>query len=295
MQASRGPRPFDVATRQLIDRDPAAWLTWIGLPVDGPVVPLDSEVSTVLAEVDKVLQVGGPHPWLAHLELQTSHDPRLPLRLLEYHALLLHRHEQPVASAVVLLRPQADGPEMTGELLRADPVGELSIRFRYRVLRLWQRPVAEILSGGLGVLPLAPLAAVDLDALPSVIIQMSERIDREASPDVAGNLWAATLLLLGLRYDDRTAGQILRGVRQMRESTTYQAILREGREEGQRLGEELGRAREARRTLLRQGARRFGEPSTDIVSAIENIADLDRLETLLLDLLTAESWSDLLG
>ena len=56
MQQNRGPRPFDTTTRLLIDSDPAGWLRWSGLPVDGPVRPIESDVSTVLAEVDKVLR-----------------------------------------------------------------------------------------------------------------------------------------------------------------------------------------------------------------------------------------------
>ena len=108
MQEGRGPRPFDVATRRLIETDPAGWLALAGLPVDGPVRLLDSDVATVLTEVDAA------SPWLAHLEPQTTHDPVLPRRMLQYHVLLLHRHDKPVASTVNLLRPEADGPELSG-------------------------------------------------------------------------------------------------------------------------------------------------------------------------------------
>ena len=119
MQQGAGPRPFDVTTRRLIESDPVGWLAWLGLPVDGPVQPLDSEVSTVLAEVDKVLEVAGPSPWLAHLEVQSGHDPELPARMLQYHVLLRYRDKKPVESIVVLLRPEADGPELSAG--RLDP------------------------------------------------------------------------------------------------------------------------------------------------------------------------------
>ena len=279
VQESRDPRPYDVATRELIDTDPAAWLRWAGLPVDGPVTARDSEVSTVLAEVDKVLQVDSDRPWMAHLEVQASRDHQLPLRLLQYHALLLRRHDLPLASVVVLLRSQADVPELTGELTRSDPTGEPSLSFRYRVIRLWQRPAEELLTGGLGVLPLAPLTAVRPENVPTIIERMTARLDQEASPDLARNLWAATLVLLGLRYDEREANHLLRGVRQMRESTTYQAILREGRSEGHQTGllegREEGRASEARRLLLRMAEHRFGPPTPGQVAAIEAITDIE--------------------
>ena len=58
----------------------------------------------------------------------------------------------------------------------------------------------------------------------------------------------------------------------MRESATYQAILREGKAEG--------KIEEAKQTLLRLGRLKFGQPRAAIKSKIEAIADLVRLEQL---------------
>ncbi|MGE3270099.1 MAG: hypothetical protein AB7P40_15210, partial [Chloroflexota bacterium] len=149
MQDGAGPRPFDTTTRRLIEVDPASWLHLAGLPVNGPVHPLQSDVSTVLAEVDKLLHVDAASPWLAHLEVQSSRDARLPSRLLQYHALLHHRHRLPVASTVFLLRPAADGPELTGRLDLPGPADSLTLSFWYRVVRLWEVPVEVLLAGGL--------------------------------------------------------------------------------------------------------------------------------------------------
>jgi predicted transposase YdaD len=76
----------------------------------------------------------------------------------------------------------------------------------------------------------------------------------------------------------------------MRESTAYQAILDEGRAEG----EAKGRAEEARKLLLRQGHRRFGPPSAVQEAALVAITDLDRLERLSDRLLDVGSWQELL-
>jgi len=295
MQASPGPRPFDVSARELIDRDPASWLAWAGLPPDGPVQPLDSEVSTVLAEVDKILRVDGPSPSIVHFEVQSSRDETLPLRVLVYHALLRQRHDVPIASVVVLLRPLADGPELSGEQRWHDSAGELTVAFRYRVVRVWQRPVEELLSGGLGLVPLAPLAAVGRDDLPSVIDRMAARIDREAGPDEARHLWSAALLLMGLRYDRDEAREVIRRMNWLKDSTTYQAILDEGREEGRAAGREEGRLREARRFLIRMATRKLGPPDTAAAATIEAIADVERIEQLGDRLLTVQSWNELLA
>jgi predicted transposase YdaD len=78
----------------------------------------------------------------------------------------------------------------------------------------------------------------------------------------------------------------------MRESTTYQAILREGRQ----AGFQQGRQEEARRLLLMHGTWRFGTLDTAIVAAVEAIRDVDRLEVLIVRAFnaTAGDWNDLL-
>ena len=298
VQAGPGPRPFDTTTRRLIETDPEGWLAWLGLPVDGPIETIESDVSTVLAEVDKVLRVNGPTPWIAHVEFQASHDPLLPLRLLQYHALLLRRHLQPNVSTVVLLRSDADGADLSGYFEQRGPTGAVTVTLAYEVVRLWERSVDEVLAGGLGVLPLAPLAAVETDRVPEIIGRLRERFEREASPSETGELWAATMLLLGLRYDEHEARQILRGARGMRESSTYRAILEEGRVEGRvegrEEGHEEGRVDEARRFVLRLGARKFGEPDARTAAVLEQIDDLDTLERLGDGLLVVSSWAELL-
>ncbi len=298
MQDGPGPRPFDVSTRRLIESDPAGWLSWVGFQVNGPVETVDSEISTVLAEVDKVLRVEAASPWIAHIEVQSGRDPDLPLRLLQYHALLLYRHKTTVESTVVLLRSEADGPELAGRLDRHGSQGDPTVSFWFRVVRLWERPVDELLDGSLGILPLAPLAAVEPERLPSVIQRLDERFEREASTMAANELWAATQLLLGLRYDAGEVGRLLGGITRMRESSTYQAILEEGRVEGRVEGREEGRLEgqmiEARRLLLDLGSEKFGPPTPATVMTVDGLDDLATLHRLARSVFRASSWQDLL-
>ena len=112
---------------------------------------------------------------------------------------------------------------------------------------------------------------------------MEERIDREAPPGEAGILWTATFLLMGLKYDPNLTRQLLKGVREMKESSTYQALVTEGSEN------------EARKLVLRLGAKRFGAPDESTRAAIEAISSLERLEQLAERLLEVESWQELLG
>ena len=78
----------------------------------------------------------------------------------------------------------------------------------------------------------------------------------------------------------------------MRQSTTYQAILREGRQEGRQEGKIEGE----QKLLLRQGTKRFGAPDAATLAAIEAIQDIDRLEAIgerILDP-NIQDWNDLL-
>ena len=69
-------------------------------------------------------------------------------------------------------------------------------------MKVWERPVEEILAGDLATLPLAPIARVSVGELPRIIQLMDERIEREASPAERPDLWAATFLLMGLIYPE---------------------------------------------------------------------------------------------
>jgi hypothetical protein len=69
----------------------------------------------------------------------------------------------------------------------------------------------------------------------------------------------------------------------MHESTAFDAILDEGRVEG-----EL-------RILLRFGRKQLGTPSASTEASLAAIHDIDRLERMADALVTAKSWEELLA
>ena len=280
-------KPYDSATKKLLEFDPPAWLACAGLDPTGPVRVIDSEVSTVTAEADKVFEVGDPPAYLAHFELQSGHDLALPRRLLHYNVLLHHRHELPVRSVAVILRRAAESPGLTGTHHVRFVDGASYLDFRYSVLRVWTLDLETVLRGGLGMLPLAPLAGVSEADLPSVINRMKRRLDREVPQAEANLLWTATKVLMGLVFPVDLTLQLLQGVQDMRESVTYQAMLEEGRVEGRVEGE--------RRILLRVGRNRFGAPSSNVVAALDAITDEATLAALADRLLEVGSWDELLA
>ena len=295
---------FDAILKHLPEDYPEDWARFAG--VNAPVTVIDADVSTVTAAADKVLRVEGLDPWILHLEFQASHDATLGRRLLHYNVLLGVRHTLPVRSLVILLRPEADGKDLTGRVNWRLPHLKPYLEFEYEVVRLWQLPPEAVLEGGIGTFPLAPLTKVARPELPRLIREMAQRIDREAKLPAAESLWTATYVLLGLEYEQEFASQLLRGVRAMKESVTYQAILQEGREEGREEGLVQGRVQgreegreegrsESRQILLALGTVRFGKPSPKIRRAVARIADPETLKRLAVRVLSARNWTELLG
>lgn len=96
----------------------------------------------------------------------------------------------------------------------------------------------------------------------------------------------------------------------MKESVTYQKILREGRaegialgkqegialgkQEGIALGKQEGRISELKSVIERFGIKRFGTPDPAKIARINAITDILALEALADRLLEVESWDELL-
>ena len=259
--------------------------------------------------MDKAVWVGGPEPFIVHTEFLSGRDLGLPQRTFWYNTLLSQKYDVPVWSVIVLLRPAADGPELTGVFEKSFPGRGQTLVFRYEVIRIWLEPPEKLLTAGLAVLPLAPVSNVAPEQLEGVVRAVAERLKREADPQVMTTLWTATTVLMGLRHPREQVKSIIEGVRDMilgirgiEESWVYQDIFAEGEAKGRAEGEAKGRAEgkaegaveEARNALLRLGRKKLGEPDERVLSLVAALGDLDRLNLLLDALLEAARWDDLL-
>jgi hypothetical protein len=237
-----------------------------------------------------------------HIDFQAGPDARVPQRVHGYNALLEDRHELPVRSAVVLLRPAADLRNLTGVYERGFPDEPAYLVFRYQVIRIWKVAAERLLAGEIGLLPLAPISSVTPAELPHIVDAMKRKL-RKRSVAEAKDLWTAAYVLMELRYDPHLIDQVLQGVIAMEESVTYQAIIakgkhegvQEGRLEGLQTGREEGRVGEARKILLLQGRDRLGEPDASTRAALESVTDVQRVEQWILSLNKAGSWQELLA
>ncbi|MGC8639821.1 MAG: Rpn family recombination-promoting nuclease/putative transposase, partial [Isosphaeraceae bacterium] len=297
------PKPFDATMRRLFELEPAAWLRFLGFAVPDPeqITVIDSNLSTVTADADKVLHVGGAEPLIVHTEFLSGRDKDYPGQAVWYNVLLHRRHKVPVWTVLVLLRPGADGSELTGEYESEVPGRGQNLRFRYDVIRVWLEAPERLLTSGLPLLPLAPVSNVAPENLHDVLTTVASRLRDEADPGLNRTLWTATAILLGLRYSREQVEELIEGVAKMilgirgiEDSWVYQDILARGRAEGEATGEARGRAEGqlegARLTLLGFGRKRLGEPSEQVLSKIAAVRDLDQLNRLVDRLLDVTTW-----
>ena len=253
---------------------------------------IESEITTLSAAAYKVIRVGGSELSLVNIERQSSHETELTRTLWFRQVALDYRHNLPVLTVLVLLRKEANSPNLTGEYERYLPDGRLMNRYEYQVVQLWKESAESFLNAEVELVPLAPLGDVDEQQSPELVRKMANRSNTLPAP-CAAKLWTALYLLMGLRYPDELILELLDGVQAVKESTTYQKILRDGRVEGR----VEGRTEEAQRFLLRLGTKRFGPPVGKTLDALEDVQDINRLEDLGERILDADvvDWEGLLG
>jgi hypothetical protein len=278
---------FDATLKDLARDAPRAFVAVFDQPSGQPVLLLNVDLSTITMAADTVFGLGDPLERILHLDFQAGADADKHRDVLVYNTILHRQYRVPVDSVVVLLRPQAAHYNLTGTVQYAGQRQGRRMDFGYEVMRLWQQPVAPLLAADLGTLPLAPLCQLPPDlrqeeALAGVVQQVVDRLVREAPAEKVRRLLTAAFLLTGLRVSRVVARELFRGVRAMRESDTYLAILDEGAE------------KEARKLIFQLGEEHAGPPDEATRTALLAITDLERLEAILSRLVRLRSWQEAL-
>ena len=208
---------------------------------------------------------------------------------MRYNLLVDHQHDLPVETVLVLLRPKALASDQDGHYRRVGSGGGIIAEFRYHVVRVWERPVEFWLQSGISVAPLALLtdeADADLEA---ALTRFQETLrDSKTEDRVTEDLLGSSYVLCGLRYDRIRIAEMYRRLSMLLEdSTTYREILEKGVSQGFAQGE--------KKLLLQIASKRFGPPSTVVMTAFQDISDRTRLERMSERLLDAKDWDDLLA
>lgn len=277
--------PFDATLKDIVSQRPDDLREPFGLPALAPAQALNVDLSTISAATDVAIGFGEPVQEIVDLNFQSGPDPTVASRLHLYNAALQLKFQVPVGSILVLLRPKAATPGLSGKLSYIS--GGKRVSFPYDVIRLWQQPVDRYLEGGLGLLPLAPLCKMPagkpiVEAIRDVVREIDRRLLKEPDHARAVRLMTAAFILTGARFPEARVSSIYEGVRIMHELTAWEEV-------------ELAELKGELRVLLKVGRERLGEPSAKIEAELKAIHDPDRLERMAVALLTVKSWKALLA
>ena len=283
-------QPFDAMMKQLLDQYAIDWIEWlaprVGLPAETEVEPFESDLSSIKATADKVFRLKPPGEGYLLIEPQSYWDSQLPNRLHFYASQILHNYGGPVYTIAILLRPLANSPAITGVFEDWHSDGSLYLHFRYLPIRVWELSAETLINGPLGSAPLALLTNEASSRLKEYVTRLDERLEaEESSVEDRRQILVATFLLMGMRYTHAETLNVFTGVKSMRESSTYMAILEEG--------EQKGRLEERRVAIIELLEDRFGTVPSDVQERIQAIADMAHLKALLLQTVHIASLNEL--
>jgi hypothetical protein len=269
---------------------------WQRLPDFAPVLHLSGAEPVealrtnlpITLDADFVLGVGNPRRAVIDLSFQTNWDAETLIRVFVYNALLYRHYRVPIHSVILQLRSRQNDLRLASGIRYSAFPGLGGMDFQPEVINLWEQPLEPMLTGGLGLLPLAPLCRMPAgmtreQALPEILRRINDRLNGEAAPELNDALWNSTYKLSGIYLDRDNVRSLFDRYRIMKDSMTYQATLEDGRIE------------EAQRVLIRLGTKQNGPPDETSRSMITAIEDRDRLERMCDAILTAKSWLELLS
>lgn len=228
---------YDNTCKFLAETFPADFATWLlGKPI--ALTKLEpSELSLEPVRADSVIFLGSSEVIL-HLEFQTTTDKNMAFRMLDYWVRLYRKYPNtPIHQTVIYLR-QTDSPlsyQSSFDLIS----NQSQTKHTFNVIRLWEQDVA-IFQEYSGLLPFAALAQTSDPE--ETLRQVANQITNIKDKVMQSNVSAATYIISGLALEKEVIQRLLRQ-EIMKESVTYQEILREGLEEGKARGLEEGKAK----------------------------------------------------
>ena len=149
---------YDILSKCISERFPADFAELIfgknirnieALPRE---LPLTEHRSDCLARISEE-----GHEFILHIEFQTSHDPKMPKRMLSYYARIMDKYDLPVYPVVIYLNPK-DADKNIENTHASSIYNREILRFDYEVIKIWDIEANHIFDNHLyGLYSLAPL------------------------------------------------------------------------------------------------------------------------------------------
>jgi predicted transposase/invertase (TIGR01784 family) len=184
-----------------------------------------SELSLEAIRADALIYTG--NNLILHLEIQTSPDPNIPFRLLDYRTRIYRKYpDKQVKQVVIYLKPTNSVQVYQTKFEIPGTVHS------FEVVRLWEQPTELFLTTP-GLLPLAVLSnTLNHEA---TLQQVARIIDQQVDPKTQRAITDIAAILAGLILDKELISRVLRRDI-MQESVVYQEILQEGVQKGRQEG-----------------------------------------------------------
>jgi predicted transposase YdaD len=225
---------------------------------------------------------------ILHIEFQSRHERRLPIRMALYQALLRERHwPLPVFSLVIYLMHEPPSRPVPRGVFQ--PSAKEPLQFGYAVFCPWEKPLGiEVIRSH----PLvAPLAALTPGITNENMVLLRTAVDDSGLPEeLRRDLLVVTRILASRRFPRALLESYFRS-EHMEDSPYYQEILREGEKRGLAKGEKRGLAKGERmalkRTILDLVEARLGRKSKKLQKQL-GAMEADALHGLWIKLLRAK-------
>ena len=236
--------PYDNACKFLADQYPAAFASWI-LGEEVPVaktLKTELKLEPIRADSVSLLHTG---KLLLHLEFQVDveEEPPMGLRMVDYWVQLYRKYRLPVRQCVILLRESAATRRFVGRFQHD------RMLFTFDVIRLWELG-KEVFLHDEELYPLAVLAATDQPE--QLLMEVSSKIDTIKVVPKRRSIATTAYVLAGLRFSEEQLDLFFKE-EIMKESVTYQKILKKGQIEGEARGEARGKANDVLKILAIRG------------------------------------------
>ncbi|MBN3905388.1 MAG: Rpn family recombination-promoting nuclease/putative transposase [Nostoc sp. NMS1] len=279
-------KPADVSTKKLISLAPNNWVRWVTqIPdvVAGEI--LNSEFQWISRESDVLIRVSSPQhgEFLLLNELQLRYQSNMPRRMRAYAALAEEKYNLPTYPVLINILKTGNNEIPTN--FTSNIAGLRAIQ-DYRVINLWEIDVNIAFQQPLpSLLPFVPiLKGGENESIIREALQIL-RADEQLNQLETVLAFFATFVL-----ENTLIQEIMRwDMSVLRESPWYQEILREGEARGKASGELQGilSAIEINLEL------KFSDRGLQLMAQINQIQDLERLKTILRNIVTANTIEEL--
>lgn len=258
---------------------------------EGEVRPLDKELPANKRESDYLVKVKDKcagcedSKFILHIEFQSSHDADMPRRMMSYYARIVDKYRLSVYPVVVYMNQGNSGLDITDTYVNS-MYDEVIMRFKYRVLKVWEMDPKKIIDKHLyGLFPIIPLTkhetTDDKECLTTCfdLVRNADIEDDVLKADIS----VCTGILAGLKYPKELVKSLMK-VEIMQESVIYQDILSEGMKKGKKEGMED--------SIISVLSTRFGNVSANLADMIHHIKNRSRLNKLLKLAVTSRTLSE---